>query len=586
VAELIPALGVVRLSIERGNTTSPARQKEIITAAAAARGRKIVAWAEDLTVSAFKIHPLKRPDLKDKLAATSDQWDEIWFWRQDRFVRGPGDLSDMIRWCQEHGKGLISATENFDLNTPMGEAWAYMASIFAKMESVATSERVLGAHLFLRTNGRWGGGIPPYGYTASPNPEGKGWVLIIDDEAAAIIREAVRRIIGPRDAESLAAGVRGESVNAIATDFNQRGIISPQNHVRLRAGRELKTRKGEDTSARPWRATSLTLILRNPALLGYVTHGTEIVKRPNGNNALQRATVSGDDGTPIVRADPIISETDWDLLQERLNDLSQAQRRTRKFPPSMLLRVAYCACGSPMYRRLYTRHGHDYAYYKCHRSTKRESTTELCPTLPVNGPWLDKLAESLFLADVGHVEIMRREYRRGSNSADLVAMLRRSLDTARREYDSGGYSYPGGQQEYEERIKGLSDRLREAAGKAAIPYGYIDVPTGKTYRKMWLATPDPAARRQLMVGAGFRIEVAKTADSMNIMYFYDPGLAERAGRAANGQPVSLPPDEFLNFRQDASAIARAIIARSPRKGPRLITVGHDPEAVKQFSSRA
>src|SRR5258708_39987973 len=146
-----------------------------------------------------------------------------------------------------------------------------MGSICAKREPVATREGVRGAALFLGARGRWGGGTPPYGYMAAPNPEGKGWVLIIDDEAAAIIREAVRRIIGPRDAESLAAGVRGESVNGIATDFNQRGIIPPQNHVRLRAGRELKTRKGKDTSGRPWRATSFTLIPRNPALLPHLT---------------------------------------------------------------------------------------------------------------------------------------------------------------------------------------------------------------------------------------------------------------------------------------------------------------------------
>src|SRR5258708_33484094 len=99
---------------------------------------------------------------------------------------------------------------------------------------------------------------------AATKAGGKGWGVMMDGEGGGIIREAVRRIIGPRDAESLAAGVRGESVNGIATDFNQRGIIPPQNHVRLRAGRELQTRKGKATSGRPWRGHSRPLILHNP----------------------------------------------------------------------------------------------------------------------------------------------------------------------------------------------------------------------------------------------------------------------------------------------------------------------------------
>ena len=68
-----------------------------------------------------------------------DAYDEVIFWRLDRFVRKPFDLTDMIHWAETHGKGLVSATESFDLHDPLGEAMAYLASIFAKMESAATA---------------------------------------------------------------------------------------------------------------------------------------------------------------------------------------------------------------------------------------------------------------------------------------------------------------------------------------------------------------------------------------------------------------------------------------------------------------
>ncbi len=43
-------------------------------------------WAEDLDVSASKIHPLTRPELS-KWLARPDDFDEFIFWRIDRFVR-------------------------------------------------------------------------------------------------------------------------------------------------------------------------------------------------------------------------------------------------------------------------------------------------------------------------------------------------------------------------------------------------------------------------------------------------------------------------------------------------------------------
>ena len=80
------AVGVIRLSLLTEGTTSLARQRGIITAAATTRGSQIVGWAEDLDVSASKIHPMKRPELA------------AWLARQPDF--------DELIWAQVNGKGL------------------------------------------------------------------------------------------------------------------------------------------------------------------------------------------------------------------------------------------------------------------------------------------------------------------------------------------------------------------------------------------------------------------------------------------------------------------------------------------------
>ena len=54
---------MIRLSELASSTTSQARQREIITAAAALRDSEDDGVAEDLDVSATKYPPTKRPDL-------------------------------------------------------------------------------------------------------------------------------------------------------------------------------------------------------------------------------------------------------------------------------------------------------------------------------------------------------------------------------------------------------------------------------------------------------------------------------------------------------------------------------------------
>ncbi len=347
----------------------------------------------------------------------------------------------MIRWSNEHGRGLAFATEALDLRDPLGEAMASMAAIFGKMESSVISERVTGAHEYLRQAGRWGGGWTPYVDMALPNPDGNGYVLVLDAKAADLIREAMHRVIG------------AEAVNAIVGDFNRRGILNPHDHARARAGREVR--------GRPWKTFALVGILCSPVLLGYVTY--------------RGKPVPGDDGTPITRAAPIISETDWDRLQHALSKLERKGRRQRTDTPSLLLHVAFCAvCGSPYYRG-------PRGCYRCKRHSGKAQHRTACPALQIRTGALDLLAELLFVEQVGDLEIMERVYRPGVDHADEIALLRRSIAAARGEYDSGGYSYPGGQAEYDQRVSTLAARLRVLADLPVTEAGYEQRPTGQTF---------------------------------------------------------------------------------------------------------
>jgi site-specific DNA recombinase len=509
------AVGVRRLSVLTEETTSPERQKEIIAAKAASRDVEIVGWADDLDISASKHPPMDRPGLRAWLECPED-FDEVIFWRMDRFVRKPGDLAQMIDWSRQHHKGLVSATEAFDLEDPLGEAIAYIVAIFARMESAANSQRVTGSHEYLRRNGRWGGGHAPYGYMTAPNPEGKGWVLVIDTEAAEIVREAVARVI------------KGEAINAICMDFNRRDIPAPKD----RAAQLYNQRHAGDQgfSARPmkghaWGRTGLLRILRSPALLGYVVHGV----RP----------VPDAEGVPIIRAEPVIGETRWDELQAALARRTVRKERTQT--PSLLLGVAYCAlCTRRLYRIESCYSGRKYVYYHCPQAAKAGEVRKHCQAMRVRGEELEEIAAAQFLGQVGDDTIPARVFEPGNDTAEQQAQVRRSLATARTEYDSGGYSYPGGQAEYDARVRGLSARLRQMAAEPVKEPGWRLVPTRHTFRERW-ATATVQERRKLMTDAGFVGAYARLRDGQVVqVWTVDPQLRERARAAAAGEHVIVP----------------------------------------------
>ena len=532
------ALGIVRLSLLTDESTSPARQQEIIEREAAKRGSSIVGWADDLDVSASRLAPLKRPKLARWLAQP-DEYDELIFWRIDRLARKVGDFAEMVKWAEEHGKGLASATEPFDLSSPLGRAVAYLVAIFAEMEAAAISERVTGAHAYLRREGRWACGRAPFGHKPVENPAGPGYVLVIDEAAAEVCRDIVRRVI------------RGEAVNAIAADLNRRHVPSPSDHARIAAGKSV--------TGLVWRGTNIIKILRNPALLGYVVH--------------KKAAVTGDDGTPIIRAPAIITETDWDRLQQALNAPERRQDKRRTQTPNLLLHVAYCAlCEVPYTVQQQPRPaGGCYSYYRCRTHSKPGETRTRCPAQPINVPALNGLTEQLFLTQVGGVEIQERVYRPGVDHSDEIALLHRSLETIRKEYDGGDYSYPGGEEAYRTRLSGLTSRLRVLADLPMTEARYEYRPTGQTFADRWAAS-DTQARRQLMLNAGFQLRISRTtnhapidaAEAERLRLQHERSLQALVAGHAQSQVGPPKPGAVAAVQLDADAWERIRALADPR----------------------
>jgi site-specific DNA recombinase len=459
-------VGVVRLSNRTEETTSPERQREIITRWAESHDHEIIGWAVDLGISA-SVSPWERPELGEWLRRPGD-YDGLVAWRVDRLARRVLHFAGLIDWCQEHGKDLASATEPFDLSTQLGRMFAQMVAMLAEGELEAIRERVSDAHAYLRKAGRWGGGVTPYGYMPVKRPDGKGWEFAEDPDVAPILREIVSRVLNK------------EPYLTIARDLNERGVPAPKDHARIRNG---KAPKGV-----LWHTTTVRTMITSEALLGRVTYEGKVIRDP--------------EGMPVQRGPALVDRATWDLLQARAKERNKPHKR-RVTGASLLLHVAYCTdCGEPLYQATSVKRGQPYAYYRCPtgmRYGERQVTAR--------ADQLDEAVTQEFLAAVGSLPVMRREEDPGEDYSEELAQVDAAMRELREDRAAGLYRGERGSAEYRQMYARLESRRERLEALPSRPPTIRLVPTGETYSDKW-ADSDTAARRRMLLDAGVRADVS------------------------------------------------------------------------------
>ncbi|MFB6536659.1 recombinase family protein [Streptomyces noursei] len=467
-------IGVVRLSDKTDVSTSPERQQASIANAAAARGAKLVGWAEDIDVSASQKSPWERPELSQWLNRP-EQWDALMFWRLDRFVRKVSDFAEMIKWCQAHDKNLISATETIDIRSPIGRVIAYIVSAFAEMEAEAIRERVSGSHDYLRKNGRWGGGLAPYGYQAEPVPGGKGVRLVEDPEAADIVREIAVRVLAR------------ESYLSIAALLNERGVPSPTNQRNINAGRPI------DPNI-TWTSKSVASIIGSERIRGRVEYKGEVVR--------------DDEANAVLRGPELVDAVTWRAVQQEFARRGRPDRR-RAASAHPLLGVIFCSsCQERMYQGWATEKGRpDRRTYVC-RSRARGRRCEAPSSVSADA--VDKYAEEQFLSKVGAWPVKVEVVEAGEDHRQEIEELEQALDRLETDrYERGMFAGEDGALRYERRHKALSAKLDRLKEQPYRPPTSQWVDTGRTYSEDW-DTGDIIEHRRMLVDAGCRIEVKPT----------------------------------------------------------------------------
>ena len=69
-----------------------------------------------MDVSAIKLSPWQRPDLKAWLTDQAGEWDALIFAKTNRVFRSAADCVKLTEWCREHHKILILTDDGIRLD--------------------------------------------------------------------------------------------------------------------------------------------------------------------------------------------------------------------------------------------------------------------------------------------------------------------------------------------------------------------------------------------------------------------------------------------------------------------------------------
>ncbi|MFC9289163.1 recombinase family protein [Streptomyces sp. NPDC057052] len=529
-------LAVIRLSNETDESTSPDRQRALIANWAEASGHVLVGEAEDLDISGG-MRPFERPSLGEWLKSP-DRYDVLACWKLDRLTRRSSHFAEILAWCQQRGKTIVSVTEGFDISTSMGKMFAQIIAAFAEGELDVITERVRASHEKLRRDGRYAGAPTPFGYVAGSLPTG-GKTLVQDAEYAGILRQILKDV------------TEGISTHEIARRFNEQKLMTWGDRRNVLRGNPPVERQR-------WTPEVIQQVVKNPAVAGYKTlrNKTEV-----GRYQKTHAIITDDDGNPVMATEePIATPAEWQAAIKSLSSrAAKGERMARS--ESMLQGVLKCGgCGYNVYQHR-SRHsvgGEEkiYAYYAC-QSKRKERACDAPVRVPVERAEED--AVSALLGLLGGTEITRDEYDPGEDHSAQLAEARSILDTLEDDFLAGKYQGEEAARRYHRMHAKQSEKVDRLAALPRRPATTRQVGTGETYAERW-GSLTRLERRDFLLSQGitFRAHAAGTVRRRNLTGSAEP----------NSEPLVLVdiPKSLLAASPRGDGAVRFTLAPGTRMG--------------------
>ena len=260
---------------------------------------------------------VKRPVWEQAFAdLLAGEYDVLVISKMTRLSRkGAAQVAGVLDALQGTGRGFVCVDDGLDSRIKAQRAVIISMSEFARDQSETTSYLVKGQKERARLQGRWLGGATPFGYKLAED----GGLQFDPAE-----RPVLQRMVD--------LAFEGQSAAGIARTLNAQGIPSPK-----------AVEKG-------WRGPTVSLILRNPVLCGWMP-----INRIDGKKRHRNIEARNPEtGEPIVVGPALITPADRKRLLKILDGrtfVTAGGGKRGKKQGSLLAGLIWCHCGSRMNSR-------------------------------------------------------------------------------------------------------------------------------------------------------------------------------------------------------------------------------------------
>jgi len=264
--------------------------------------------------------------------------------------------------------GVDTATNNMNAATQCISVG--VTNVINESVAATTSVNVRGTLNVNRAQGKFIGSFPTYGYLKDPNDHHK---LIIDEEAAPIIRSIFERFVA------------GRSIIGIAKELNEEGIPNPSMYKKLK-GFNYKHPVGKNNDGL-WPDSSVRRILRNEMYIGNMVQG----KNTTISYKIKQCRAIPKEDWIIVENthEAIVSKEIFEKAQSLFN--KNIRVAPQKKEVDLFSGFVRCAdCHRAMNKKTNVHSYGTYHYYRC--ATARKMKKSACGNHTIR---IDKLEEAV-----------------------------------------------------------------------------------------------------------------------------------------------------------------------------------------------
>lgn len=261
----------------------------------------------------------------------------------DRLSRGSSlDSGYIMQVLQINNCKIITPAKTYDLANESDEQFTDMKFMFSRYELKTITKRLQAGRFASIKEGKYVGGIRPYGYEKTKLKGVKGFTLTPVPDEAKIVQMIFNIYLNG------SLGFRG-----IANYLNELGVPAKD-------------------PTKEWTHSGIASIIQNPVYAGQVRrHQTKIVKTIEDGKVVKKQVWTPDQSEVFDGLhEPIVSEEIWNTAQNiRIKKLVNPNKKQHaiKNPFAGVLRCA--CCGKPYYMVDATKHGGSIRFqcrtYKC-----------------------------------------------------------------------------------------------------------------------------------------------------------------------------------------------------------------------------